>query len=130
MREDHFVGIDHREAARLDALFLRQRQQAVEKLFINLEHLHEFHQTAIGDVQLAVETVSTWIRLNSNFANGREIDRSGELRDVLRLGVARRKRSNTNAFLFRERYAMHFHVFVTAAVGTIQRITALWTKIA
>src|SRR6185436_4519684 len=130
MRKDDFVGVDHREAPGLDALFLREREQAVEKLLVNFQHLDEFHQTAVRDIQLAVKTISTRIRFNSNFANSREVDRSGELGDVLRLRITRRKRSNTNALLFGKRNAMHFHIFVPAAVSLIQRVTTLRAKIA
>src|SRR6185295_3972209 len=130
MREDDFVRVDHREAAGLDALFLREREQAVEKLLVNFQHLDEFHQTTVRDIQLTVETISTWIRLNSNLADRRQIYRSGELRNVLRLGIARRKGSDADAFLFRKGDAMNFHVFVTAAVSFLQGVATLRTKVA
>src|SRR5215216_4635451 len=130
MREDHFVGIDHREAARLDALFLRERQKAVEKLLVDLQHLHELHQAAVRYVQLTIETISAWIRFNTDFTNSREIDRPGEFRDVLRLRIARRESADTDAFLFRERDAMNFHILVPARVRVFQRVATLWTEIA
>ena len=83
MRYDCLVRVDHRKAAGLDALFLAQSEQAVEELLINLEHFDELHQSAVGDVQLAVETVGAGIRLDPNLADRREIDRPRELGYVL-----------------------------------------------
>src|SRR4029078_3345568 len=97
MREDDFVRVDHREAAGLDALFLRERQQAVEKLLVNFQHLDKFHQAAVGDVQLTVETISTWIGFNTNIADRREIDRARQLGDVLRFRIAWRESADADA---------------------------------
>src|SRR5687768_18073173 len=44
VRDDALVGVDHREAAGLDVLLLREREQSVQELLVRLEHLDELHQ--------------------------------------------------------------------------------------
>ena len=87
VRHDDLVGVDHREAARLDVLLLREREQGVEELLVNFEHLDELHDAAVGDVQFAVEAVGARVTLHPDLADGREVNRAGQLRDVLRLRV-------------------------------------------
>jgi hypothetical protein len=61
VRKDDFIRINHRETAGLDALFLRKREQAVEKLLIDLQHFDKFHKTAIGNVKFAVKAVGAGV---------------------------------------------------------------------
>ncbi len=83
MREDRFIRVDQSESTSLDVLFLAEGQQAVQKLLIDLQHLDEFHQSAVRDIQFAVEPVSAWIRFDSDLPNGREVDRARQLGNVL-----------------------------------------------
>ena len=87
VRDDDLVGVDHGEAPGLDGLLLREREQAVEELLVNLQHLDELHDAAVGDVQLAVEAVRAGVTLHPDLADGREVNRAGQFRDVLRLRV-------------------------------------------
>src|SRR5260221_4833166 len=72
---DHdLIGIDHGEAARLDILLLREREQHIEELLVGLEHLDEFHHAAVGDVELAIESVGARIALDAHLADGGQIN--------------------------------------------------------
>ena len=116
VRDDHLVGVDHREAAGLDVLLLRQRQQVVEELLVALEHLDEFHQAAVRDVQLAVEAVGPRIALDAVLADRRQVDRAGQLGDVLRLRVGRREGADADSLLLREGDPLDLDVLDPAAV--------------
>jgi len=71
VRNDDLVGIDHRESTGLDRLLLRQRQKSVQELLVAFEHFNEFHETTVGDVQLAVESIRPRIRFDAVLSNRR-----------------------------------------------------------
>ena len=57
VREDRLVEVDQREARHLDVLFLRQRQQQVEELALDLEDLdHLEHAAARREHRAATRT--------------------------------------------------------------------------
>ncbi len=53
--DDHRVDVGLRELLRLDLVLLRRTQQVVQEGDIELEDFDEFDQTAIRDVELAIE---------------------------------------------------------------------------
>ncbi len=53
--EDHFVDVGLGELLGLDHVLLRGAQQIVEEGHVQLQHLDEFDDAAVGDVELAVE---------------------------------------------------------------------------
>src|SRR5262249_1132992 len=78
--------------------------------------LDELHHASIRDVELAVEAVRAWIALHAVIADRRQVDRAGQLRDVLRLRVGRRKRADANTILLRERHPADLDVLDPTAV--------------
>ncbi len=130
MRNDRLIRIDHGVAAGLDRLFLRERQQRVQELVVDLQHLDEFHQAAVRDVELAVEPVCPRVRLDANVANRRQVDRTGQFRDVLRLWIGRRKGADADSVLLGEHDPMHEHVFVPAVIDVLEVVPALRAQFA
>ena len=130
VRQNRLVGVDHREAARLNVLLLAERQQAVEELLVDLQHLDEFHEAAVGDVQLAVEAVGARVALDADLADGREVNRAGQFGDVLRLGVTRREGADADALLLGKDDAVNEHVLVAPAVDMLQVVAALRAELA
>src|SRR5581483_7848754 len=120
VRDDDLVGVDHREAARLDALFLRERQERVEELLVALQHLDELHQAAVGDVELAVEAVGARVGLDAVLADRREVDRPGQLGDVLALRVGGGERADAATVLLREDDPLDRHRLVAAVELLLQ----------
>ena len=53
--EDDLVDVGLRELLRLDLVLLRRAEQVVEERDVELQHLDELDDAAVGDVELAVE---------------------------------------------------------------------------
>src|SRR5262249_672147 len=107
MREDSLICVDQGKAAGLDVLFLTEGQQAVQKLLVNLQHFHELHQSAICDVQLAVEPVSARVRLDAHLTDSRQIYRAAQPSNVLGLRAGRRKSAETDSVCVGEHNSMY-----------------------
>src|SRR5262247_270945 len=130
MRNDALISVDERKAASLDVLFLRQRQQHVEKALIGLEHFDELHETTVRYIELAIKAVGTWIRLGPIVPNGRQVDAADELRNVLGFGVGRDERANAHAFFFRVKNTLDRYTINVALVLFAQMQRTQWAQLA
>src|SRR4029077_4396743 len=77
----------------------------VQERDIQLEHLDEFHQSAIGDVELAVEVKRARIAVGPEFGNLAIIDVARKLGRVLVLFVLRLEGADADTVLFRKNEA-------------------------
>jgi len=66
--QDDFVDVGLRELLGLDLVLLRSPQKVVEEGHVQLEHLNEFDDPAVGNVELAVEVEGARIAVGSNSA--------------------------------------------------------------
>ncbi len=121
MRDNALVGVNQRETAGLDIFLLRQRQQNIEKPLVGFQHLYEFHQPAVGDIELAVKAVRARIRLGAVVADGGKINTSHHLGNILGLGVRRHKCANAAALFFGEKYPFDGDAIDIALVRFTQR---------
>ena len=130
VRHDHFVGVDQGETAGLDILLLRERQQRIKELLVDLQDFDELHHAAVGDVEFPVEAIGARVRLDADLADRRQVNRTGQFGDVLALRVARGEGADADAVFFGEDDALDQHVFVLPLVDMFEVITALWAELA
>src|SRR5215475_2068078 len=130
VRHDDFVGVDQSEPSGLDVLLLREGQQRIQKLLVDLQDFDELHHPAVGDVEFTVEAVGARVRLDTNLADRRQVDRAGQFGNVLALRVARGEGTDADAVFFGEDDALDQHVFVPTLVDMFEVISALWAELA
>src|SRR5207253_11010950 len=110
--------------------FLAVREQAVSELLVDLQHLDEVLQSAVSDGQLAVESVCPRIRFGADFADGRQVDRAGQLGYVLRLRVGLSKGTDADAVLFGKNNPVYQNVLVASVVDVFEIVAALRAQLA
>src|ERR671933_1330405 len=102
MPDDHLVDIHLGKLLGLDLVLLGSAEEIVEERRFQLEHLHELDDTAVGNVELAVEVEGARIAIGAVNGDLAVVDISGQLGRVLVLLVLGLQGSNTDAILFRE----------------------------
>ena len=110
MADDDLVDVRLRELLRLDLVLLGGAQQVVEERHVELEHLDELEQPAVGDVELAVEVEGARIGVGAVDGDLAVVDVAGELGGVLVLLVLRLEGADADAVLLAEQQAAHAHV--------------------
>ncbi len=108
--EDHLVDVGLRELLRLDLVLLRRPQEVVEERHVQLQHLDELDDAAVGDVELAVEVERPRIAVRPVLGDLPVVDVAGELGRVLVLLVLRLERPDADAILLREDHSPHADV--------------------
>ncbi|MNC22430.1 hypothetical protein D3C75_704320 [compost metagenome] len=83
MGYDKLIRADQRKPSGLEISFLGQGQQVPQELLVAFEHFLEFHQAAVGLVQLPVKPVGARIGFRAVFGNGREVDATGQVGNIL-----------------------------------------------
>ncbi len=109
--EDHLVDVRLRELLRLDLVLLRRAQQVVEERDVQLQHLDELDDAAVGDVELAVEVERARIAVRPELGDLAVVDVAGQLGRVLVLLVLGLERADADAVLLGQDQAPHAHVF-------------------
>ncbi len=104
--DDHLVNVRLGELLRLDLVLLRGTEQVIEERHVELEHLDEFDDPAVGDVELPVEVESPRVGIRAIFGDLAIVDIPGELGRVLILFVLRLKGPDSNSILLREDQAV------------------------
>ena len=105
--EDHLVDVGLRELLRLDLVLLRRPEEVVEERHVQLQHLDELDDAAVGDVELAVEVEGPRIAVRPVLGDLPVVDVAGELGRVLVLLVLRLERPDADAILLREDHPAH-----------------------
>ena len=108
--EDHLVDVGLRELLRLDLVLLRRAQQVVEERDVQLQHLDELDDAAVGDVELAVEVERARIAVRAELGDLAVVDVAGQLGRVLVLLVLGLERADADAVLLGQDQAPHLHV--------------------
>ena len=108
--DDHLVDVGLRELLRLDLVLLRGAEQVVEERDVELQHLDELDDAAVGDVELAVEVERARIGVGAVLGDLAVVDVAGELGRVLVLLVLRLEGADADAILLAEHQAPHADV--------------------
>ena len=59
MADDDFIDAGLREFFRFDVVFLRSAEQVIKEGDIQFQHFNEFDDSAVGDIEFAVEIEGT-----------------------------------------------------------------------
>ena len=100
--DDDLVDVRLRELLRLDLVLLRRAEQIVEERDVELEHLDELDDAAVGDVELAVEVEGARVGVRAVLGDLAVVDVAGELGRVLVLLVLRLEGADADAVLLAE----------------------------
>ena len=103
VRDDRYIAVDECEAARLNRLLSCHCVQFVEETFLRLQHLDELHDSAISDIEFAVEVVGARVGLLPELRERLNIDAARQLRDVLTLRIRRLESADAHAVLLGEK---------------------------
>ena len=95
--EDRLVEVDQREPRHLDVLLLRQREQQVQELALDLEDLDHLEHAAARGVHGAGPRPGARIAFVADFRDLRKIHGTDEVGDVGRRRVVRRVRADADA---------------------------------
>ena len=98
------------ELLRLDLVLLRAPEQIVEERDVELEHLDELDDAAVGDVELAVEVERARIGVRAVLGDLAVVDVARELGRVLVLLVLGLERADADAVLLAEHEPSHADV--------------------
>ena len=109
--QDHLVDVGLGELLRLDLVFLRGAEQVVEERHVELEHLDELDQAAVGDVELAVEVEGPRIAVGAVLGDLAIVDVAGQLGRVLVLFVLGLEGADADAVLLGQDQAVDLDVF-------------------
>ena len=104
--EDHLVDVRLGELLRLDLVLLDCAEQVVEERHVELEHLDELDDAAIGDVQFAVEVERPRIAIGAVLGDLAVVDVAGQFGRVLVLLVLRLEGADADAVLLGEDQAV------------------------
>ncbi len=110
MPDDHLVDVGLGELLRLDLVLLRGAQQVVEERHVELQHLDELDQPAVGDVELAVEVEGARVGVRAVLGDLAVVDVAGQLGGVLVLLVLRLEGADPDPVLLAEQQPLHVHV--------------------
>ena len=110
MTQDDLVDRALLELLRLDRVLLRGTQQVIEERDVQLQHLDELEQAAVGDVELTVEVERARIRIRTVLGDATVVDVARELGRVLVLLVLGLERADADAVGFAEEETAHTHV--------------------
>ena len=88
-------------------------EQVVEERHVELQHLDELDDAAVGDVELAVEVEGARIGVGAVLGDLAVVDVAGELGRVLVLLVLRLEGADADAVLLREDQAPHVDVLMS-----------------
>ena len=105
--EDHLVDVGLGELLRLDLVLLRGAQQVVEEGHVQLEHLDELDDAAVGDVELAVEVERARVAVRAELGDLAVVDVAGQLGRVLVLLVLGLEGADADAVLLRQQQPAH-----------------------
>jgi hypothetical protein len=83
-------------------VLLRGAEEVVEEGHVELEHLDELHDAAVGDVELAVEVERAGVAVGAVLGDLAVVDVAGELGAVLVLLVLGLKGADADAVLLGE----------------------------
>ena len=108
--EDDLVDVRLRELLRLDLVLLRRAEQIVEERDVELQHLDELDDAAVGDVELAVEVEGARVGVGAVLGDLAVVDVASELGRVLVLLVLRLEGADADAVLLGEDHAADAHV--------------------
>ena len=108
--EDHLVDVRLGELLRLDLVLLRRPEQVVEERHVELEHLDELDEAAVGDVQLAVEVERPRVAVGAVLGDLAVVDVAGQLGRVLVLLVLRLEGADADAVLLGQDQAVDLHL--------------------
>ena len=97
VREDRLVEVDQREARHLDVLLLRQRQQQIQELALDLEDLDHLEHAAARGIDGARPGPGPRVAFVADVGDLRQIDGAHEVRDVGRRRIVRRIRADADA---------------------------------
>ena len=100
--EDHLVDVGLGELLRLDLVLLRGAEEVVEERHVQLQHLDELDDPAVGDVELAVEVEGPRIAVRPVLGDLPVVDVAGQLGRVLVLLVLGLEGPDADAILLRE----------------------------
>ena len=106
MREDRLVQMDERETRHLDVLLLRERQQQIQELALDLENLDHLEHAAARGIDGARPRPSARVALVADGGDLRQIDGAHQVGDVGRRRVVRRVRADADARRFRQEDAL------------------------
>ena len=113
--EDDLVDVGLGELLRLDLVFLRGAEQVVEEGHVELEHLDELDQAAVGDVQLAVEVEGARVAVGAVLGDLAVVDVAGQLGRVLVLLVLGLEGADADAVLLGQDQAVDLDLLEHAA---------------
>ena len=97
--EDDLVDVGLGELLRLDLVFLRRAEQVVEERHVELQHLDELDEAAVGDVQFAVEVERPRVAVGAVLGDLAVVDVAGQFGRVLVLLVLGLERADADAVL-------------------------------
>src|SRR5688572_1281526 len=120
VREDRLVEVDQREARDLDVLLLRQRQEQIQELALDLEYLDHLEHAAARGVDGARPRPCARVAFVADVGDLREIHGAHQIRDVGRRRVVRRVRADTYARGLREEDTFHGELHEVAPVFVIE----------
>ena len=109
--QDHLVDVRLGELLRLDLVLLRRAQQVVEEGHVQLQHLDELDDAAVGDVELAVEVERPRIAVRSELGDLAVVDVAGQLGRVLILLVLGLESPDSHPILLGQDQPADPHVF-------------------
>ena len=97
MRDDRLVDMDQRKARYLDVLLLRQRQQQVEELALDLEDLDHLEHAAARSVHGARPRPRARVALVAELRDLGQVDRAHQIGQVGGRRIVRRIRADADA---------------------------------
>jgi hypothetical protein len=100
--DDQLVDVGLGELLGLDRVLLRRAQEVVEERDVELEHLDELDDAAVGDVELAVEVEGARVGVGAVLRDLAVVDVAGQLGRVLVLLVLGLEGADADAVLLRE----------------------------
>src|SRR3989442_4760743 len=124
VRDDGLVEADQREARHLDVLLLRQREQQVQELALDLQDLDHLEQPAARGEHRARPGPGARVALVAELGHVGEIDRSDQVGDVRRRRIVRRIRADADARRFGDEHALHRHLHEVAVELVLQAARA------
>ncbi len=108
--DDDLVDVGLRELLRLDLVLLRGAEEVVQEGDVELEHLDELDDAAVGDVELAVEVEGARIGVRAVLGDLAVVDVASELGRVLVLLVLGLEGADADAVLLGEDDALDLDV--------------------
>ena len=122
VREDRLVQVDQREARHLDVLLLRQRQQQVQELALDLQDLDHLEHAAARGIHRAGPRPGARIAFVAVLRDLRQVDRADQVGEIRGGRIVRRVSADADARGFREEDALDRHAQEVAFELALQAI--------